>query len=134
LLAELSLYSVQIFTASPHVRICGGPRQPSALRSVFFRCVDGLYLLCRCPREAEHLLKMKQVMRVWWWMWTALPLHKVSTHRLCRPAYCVYVCVCVCNFISFGINVLNALTVRVNQCGMQSYVDVLTLSQGCTDL
>jgi hypothetical protein len=41
---------------------------------------------------------------------------------------------CVCDFISFGINVLNAITVQVNQCGMQSYVDALTLSQGRTDL
>ena len=32
------------------------------------------------------------------------------------------------------MKVLNAVTVRVNQCGIQSYVDVLTLSQGCTDL
>jgi hypothetical protein len=40
------------------------------------------------------------------------------------------VCVCVCSFISFGSNVLNAITVHVNQCGMQSYVDVLTLSHG----
>ena len=43
---------------------------------------------------------------------------------------CVHVCVCVCmwSFIRFGINVLKAIIVRFNQCGMQSYVDVLTLS------
>lgn len=42
--------------------------------------------------------------------------------------------VCVWVYIRFGIHVLNAVTVRVNQRGMHSHVDVLTLSQECTDL
>jgi hypothetical protein len=50
----------------------------------------------------------------------------------CILCACMCVCVCMCmwSFIRFDISVLNAIIVRFNQCGMQSYVDVLTLSQG----
>ena len=150
------IYSVQIFTSSPPVSTCSGPRQPSALRLVrLCRCLvfvvqvsqgsgappqdetsnEGLVVDVDSPATSQSkysplvspciLCVCVNVVCVCVHMCVCMWCVCVYAHVVCMCA-CVCVCVCVCSFIRFNINVLKAITVQVNQCGMQSHVDVLT--------